>query len=60
MAYAGEIAGRTEQYWCPIKHARKAISAHQHYMGFADFGDAETFRKKYGHPDPAIRDQNTV
>ncbi len=51
MAYASEIAGRTEQYWCPIKHTRKAISAHQHYIGFADFGDAEGFRKKYGHPD---------
>lgn len=51
MAYAGEISARTEQYWCPIKHARKAISAHEHYVGFADFGDAETFRKKYGHPE---------
>ena len=51
MAYASEIAARTELYWCPIKHARKAISAHQHYIGFADFGDAETFRKKYGHPE---------
>jgi hypothetical protein len=53
MAYAGEIAGRTELYWCPIKHARKAISAHQHYVGFADFGDAEAFRKKYGQTEQA-------
>jgi hypothetical protein len=51
MAYAGEISARTEQYWCPIKHARKAIASHQHYIGFADFGDAEAFRKKYGHPE---------
>ena len=51
MAYAGEITARTERYWCPIKHARKAISSHQHYIGFADFGDGETFRKKYGHTD---------
>lgn len=49
MAYASEISGRTEQYWCPIKHARKAISAHEHYSSFAEFGDAEAFRKKYGH-----------
>ncbi len=49
MAYASEISGRTEQYWCPIKHARKAISAHEHYNAFAEFGDAEKFRKKYGH-----------
>jgi hypothetical protein len=51
MAYASEIAGRTEQYWCPIKHARKAISVHEHYSSFAEFGDAETFRKKYGHAE---------
>lgn len=60
MAYASEISGRTEQYWCPIKHARKAVSSHQHYIGFADFGDAEAFRKKYGHPAAAVRDQNAT
>ncbi|CAN5212422.1 hypothetical protein BH10PSE10_BH10PSE10_20790 [soil metagenome] len=51
MAYASEISARTEQYWCPIKHARKAVAAHEHYIGFADFGDGKTFRKKYGHPE---------
>lgn len=51
MAYASEIAGQTEQYWCPIKHARKAISAHEYYSSFSEFGDAGTFRKKYGHND---------
>ncbi len=47
MAYAGEISARTEQYWCPIKHARKVISAHEHYPSFAEFGDAKAFRDKY-------------
>ena len=60
MAYASEISARTEQYSCPIKHARKAISSHQHYIGFADFGDAEAFRKKYVHPDSAPGDQKTL
>jgi len=23
MQLAVEVAGRTEKYWCPIKHARK-------------------------------------
>ena len=55
VAYASEISARTERYWCPINHARKAISAHQHYIGFADFGDAEAFRKTYGRPDPGIK-----
>ncbi len=38
MAYAREVVGQTEQYWCPIKHARKVLNAHPYYMGFVDFG----------------------
>ena len=49
LAYVREIAGRTEQYWCPIKHARRAIAAHERYYQFVDFGDAEAFRKRVGH-----------
>lgn len=44
MAYAREVVGLTEQYWCPIKHARKVLQAHPHYHGFADYGDAEHYR----------------
>jgi hypothetical protein len=55
VAYASEIPARTERYWCPIKHASKAISAHQHYIGFADFGDAEAFRKTYGRSDQGMK-----
>ena len=40
-----EIAGRTEQYWCPIKHARRVVAAHQHYAAFVDYGDAESYQK---------------
>lgn len=43
IAYAREIAGRTEQYWCPIKHARRVLGAHAHYADFADFGDGEGY-----------------
>lgn len=28
LAYGREIAARTEQYWCPIKHARRIKAAH--------------------------------
>ena len=45
IAYVREIAGRTEKYWCPIKHARRAIGAHPHYAQFHDYGDAEAFRR---------------
>ncbi len=43
-SYVREIVGRTEQYWCPIKHARRVMQAHPYYGGFADFGDAEGYR----------------
>jgi len=44
--YFLEVIGRTEQYWCPIKHARRALHAHPYYRGFTDFGDAEAFRRE--------------
>lgn len=44
-AYAREIAARTEQYWCPIKHARRVVGAHERYPMFFDHGDGEAFRK---------------
>jgi hypothetical protein len=43
IAYAGEIAARTEQYWCPIKHASKVLGTHARYRQFLDYGDAEGF-----------------
>jgi hypothetical protein len=45
IAYVREIAGRTEQHWCPIKHARRVIGAHPRYASFEDYGDADGFRK---------------
>jgi hypothetical protein len=45
IAYVREIASRTEQYWCPIKHARRVIAAHDHYAAFLDYGDAEAYRR---------------
>lgn len=44
IAYAREIAGRTEQFWCPIKHARRSADPHDHFEGFFDYGDAEAYR----------------
>jgi hypothetical protein len=48
LAYVREIAGRTEQYWCPIKHARRVIDVHERYGQFAEFGDAEAFQGRLG------------
>ncbi len=46
LAYAREIASRTEQYWCPIKHARRVLGTHRRYAAFLDFGHAEDFHAR--------------
>ncbi len=48
MAYLREIAGRTEQYWCPIRHSRLPKSTHSRYDRFVDYGDAEGYRRELG------------
>jgi hypothetical protein len=39
IAYVAEIVARTEQYFCPIKHARKILGTHSRYARFLNFGD---------------------
>lgn len=46
IAYVQEIAGRTEQYWCPIKHALRSKSAHRRFRNFVEYGDAEGFHAR--------------
>ena len=46
LAYVGEVAARTEQYWCPIKHALRMKSMHSRYRFFFDYGDAEHYRRE--------------
>lgn len=46
IAYAREISSRTEQYWCPIKHAIRITDPHHRYYDFLEFGDAEGYRAR--------------
>ncbi len=46
VAYVEEIAARTEQYWCPVKHARKVRSMHSRYRKFLDYGDGKAYRER--------------
>lgn len=46
IAYVQEIAARTEQYWCPIKHARKIISMHSRYHKFLEYGDCKDYQQR--------------
>ncbi|MBS1164548.1 MAG: hypothetical protein H6R00_573 [Proteobacteria bacterium] len=44
IGYVREIGSRTEQYWCPIKHALRVIDPHDRYRDFLEYGDAEGYR----------------
>jgi len=46
LGYFTEIAARTEQHWCPIKHAGCVKCEHSRYKKFIEYGDAETYRKQ--------------
>ena len=46
FAYVREVAGRTEQYWCPIRHARRVPAPHPHYREFVDYGDAAGYHRQ--------------
>lgn len=43
LAYGTEVAARTEQHWCPIKHAQRMRSPHSRYGHFFDYGDAQKY-----------------
>ena len=49
IAYGREIASRTEERWCPIKHAGRVRGVHHRYYRFDDYGDAESFRHRPDH-----------
>ena len=60
LAYFTEIAARTEQHWCPIKHAHCEKCAHSRYKRFLNYGDAvgyrrnvEEIRRSFGDLAPA-------
>jgi hypothetical protein len=46
FAYVREIAARTEQYWCPIRHARRIPAPHTRYRSFVDYGDAQGYHRR--------------
>ncbi|MEW6133157.1 MAG: hypothetical protein AB1591_08340 [Pseudomonadota bacterium] len=45
-AYMRENIARTEQYWCPIRHARRLLRTHSHYGEFTDYCDAVAYRSE--------------
>ena len=59
IAYVREIASRTEQYWCPIKHARRLVGAHARYAVFEDYGDAETYQRRLTELRKSLTDEES-
>ena len=45
IEYVREITARTEQYWCPIKHAVRTLDPHTRSQRFFHYGDAEAYRQ---------------
>ena len=59
MAYATEVFARTEQYFCPIKHAQRVLGNHARYQNYLDYGEAEDLHKKLEEIRTAlIREKN--
>lgn len=46
MAYVSEIVAKTEEYFCPIKHAKKILGKHSRYVHFLRYGEAEDYESK--------------
>lgn len=46
VAYMSEIVARTEQYFCPVKHARKILGSHTRYTRFLAYGAAPGYHAK--------------
>ncbi|HQN64695.1 MAG TPA: hypothetical protein PLR90_03510 [Methylophilus sp.] len=46
VGYITEIIARTEQYFCPIKHAKKVIGTHRRYAQFMEYGEPVNFAQK--------------
>lgn len=45
LGFITEVAARTEQYWCPVRHARPMKAVHSRYRHFFGYGDAQAYRK---------------
>ncbi|MBL8537804.1 MAG: hypothetical protein JNM59_10420 [Hyphomonadaceae bacterium] len=57
IAYVREVGSRTEQYWCPIKHARRVLDAHARYARFEEFGDGERYHAQLRRQRTTLRQE---
>ncbi len=60
VAYVREIAARTEQFWCPIKHSKGLKDKHSRYDNFFDFGDFTKYRDELEKRRSDFEDLNDI
>ena len=60
LAYVTEIIGRTEEYFCPIKHARKVLGTHSRYARFLAYGDAADYEARLEKFRVGLGDKKTA
>ena len=58
LAYVREVTSRTEQYWCPIKHARNLPGAHPRYAKFLNYGDERDIESRVLALRDELRSEN--
>lgn len=46
IAYIREVFARTEQFWCPIKHAKRNLGKHDYWGKFVDYGDVIAYKEQ--------------
>jgi hypothetical protein len=59
IAYVREVVSRTEQYWCPIKHAMRVMGTHERYSGFEDYGDAQGYRSQLERHRQSLKEEQS-
>lgn len=47
IAYVREIASKTEQFWCPIRHKSAIRYPHRRYWRFLRYADAEALKERW-------------
>jgi hypothetical protein len=58
LALITEIAARTEQHFCPIKHSHPLLQVHSRYAAFLPYGDARAYRGQSEEVSQAYTDLN--
>jgi hypothetical protein len=60
IAYVHEIASRTEQYWCPIKHAERLSGTHRRYGEFLEYGDVGDYPEGLDKQRQRLREEGDL